>query len=1083
MMEIEKEVKSVAHDLAKEIQNASAESNNEAEFRTRIAYLLENLSKKVDLNLHLREEYTLINGRADAVYNRLIIEYKSPRSLRKNNDYVANKHAIDQLKGYIEGIVRREHHKPERLAGVVLDGGYFIFVRNKGGAWYVDDPLKVDNYSTERFLRLLFSLSTELALIPENLVRDFGDNTQVSRKAVSSLFNTLSTTINPKVKTLFEQWSLQFSEVCDYEDASKLNVEAFARRFGVGGARIQPFDFFFCLHTYYSAFIKLLAVQVVHHYAMPKLGTDLKQAATLGSDELRGYLRRMEEGGIFRELGIRNLIEGDFFGWYLDVWNNELFESFKSIISALANYSLVTLDVDPDTTRDLLKKLYQQLMPRELRHNLGEYYTPDWLAERLLNMLEAGKFEGNPNKRILDPACGSGTFLVIVIKKIREYAWEKAIPESQVLEKILSNVVGFDLNPLAVISARTNYLLALGDLLQHRKEEIDIPVYICDSIMTPQEREGDLIERGKVKFNTAVGPFSVPKSLVQAQYIDILSNFLEEGIKLNLNREQFIEKLCQKLPLSPEQDKKDIDEVYGLYEKLMNLERQGINGIWARIIKNAFAPLFAGEFDYVAGNPPWVNWESLPEQYRKDSLKLWHFYGLIPPKGLDAILGKSKMDISMLMTYVSIDKYLKRNGKLGFLITQSVFKTAGAGQSFRRFQIVDKGLPIQVIHVDDMVELNPFEGASNRTSVVILQKGRPTKYPMFSYLYWKKTTKGKSIPLEATLDEVLQMTERKQFVAEPVDENDITSPWITGRPRALKAVRKVIGQSDYFAHEGVNTGGANAVYWVDIVNKRPDGLVIVSNITEGAKRKVESIQSAIEPDLLYPLLRGRDVKRWKAEPSAYIIMTRIPDFIKQKAIPEDVMKVNYPKTFLYFERFKKELLERRDAILRRSFKSIPFYSLGAVGDYTFAPDKVVWPNIASELVSAVISSKDDRLIVPQHIVTLVACKSSSEAHYICSLMNSKVINYSLRSYSMKGGKSFGDPHILHNIRIPVFDPRNEFHLHLSGFSEKAHEAAKNDDHQTIQAIEEEIDKLSAQIWGLSSEELKEIKLCLKEISE
>ncbi|HAV43500.1 TPA: hypothetical protein DCX15_05740, partial [bacterium] len=68
----------------------------------------------------------------------------------------------------------------------------------------------------------------------------------------------------------------------------------------------------------------------------------------------------------------------------------------------------------------------------------------------------------------------------------------------------------------------------------------------------------------------------------------------------------------------------------------------------------------------------------------------------------------------------SLDRYLKKNGRLGFLITQSVFKTGGGGKGFRKFMLPD-GIPIQVLHVDDMVELNPFEGASNRTSVVILQ--------------------------------------------------------------------------------------------------------------------------------------------------------------------------------------------------------------------------------------------------------------------------------------------------------------------------------------------------------------------------
>ncbi len=643
-MEIEREIKRIASDFAKEIQKAAGEARNEAEFRTRITRFIEDFTEKVKIPIYLREEYTLINGRADAVYNRLVIEYKDPGTLGQDNSFRANQHAIDQAKGYLEGIVRRERHKPERLAAVVLDGNFFIFVRSREGAWHIDSPLRVDKHSTESFLKLLASLSTELAVIPANLIRDFGENTTASRKAVSTFYKSLIETQNPKIKTLFEQWSLQFGEVCDYEKASSLKVETFARKFGITSKEISPFHFFFSLHTYYATFIKLLALQIVHYYAMPKLGTDLRQAASFRSEELKLHLERMEAGGIFKELGIANFLEGDFFGWYLDIWDEAIYGAMREIVATLANYSLVTLDVDPDSTRDLLKKLYQQLMPRELRHNLGEYYTPDWLAERLLNMLEAGKFEGNPDKRILDPACGSGTFLVITIKKIRQYSEERMFPESQVLEKILSNVIGFDLNPLAVISARTNYLLALGDLLQHRRGEINIPIYLCDSVMTPQESQ-DLFGKGILKFNTAVGPFSVPQNLVRAQYIDKLSNLLEEVVKLDLDKEQFEERLIRELPLIPEKDKKDIEVVYNLYEKLLSLKRQGINGIWARIIKNVFAPVFSGKFDYVVGNPPWVNWESLPEEYRQSTKPLWQLYGLFPHGGMDTILGKGKKAI------------------------------------------------------------------------------------------------------------------------------------------------------------------------------------------------------------------------------------------------------------------------------------------------------------------------------------------------------------------------------------------------------------------------------------------------------
>jgi len=77
----------------------------------------------------------------------------------------------------------------------------------------------------------------------------------------------------------------------------------------------------------------------------------------------------------------------------------------------------------------------------------------------------------------------------------------------------------------------------------------------------------------------------------------------------------------------------------------------------------------------------------------------------------------------------------------------------------------------------------------------------------------------------------------------------------------------------------------------------------------------------------------------------------------------------------------------------------------------------------------------------------------------------------------------GSPHVLENVNIPKFDPDNDLYVNLTELSERAHESAKNDDQESVQAIEEEIDEVSAQIWGLSDDELKEIKLCLKEVSE
>ncbi|MBM4296940.1 MAG: SAM-dependent DNA methyltransferase, partial [Deltaproteobacteria bacterium] len=730
-----------AKKLAEKTLAAAKVASNEAEFRIPFQAAIAEAAQAIGAPIQPRDEVSLIEGRADTVYNRLVIEYERPGFLKTYNKHGNNAHAIQQARDYITGLQRRERHKMERYAGVVCDGAFFIFCRFREGHWHVEPPVPVDVYSCERFLHYLAALQTELATTPENLLRDFGENTPASRKCVAAFYQALTTSKNPKINALFRQWSRTFSEICGYEqDSPKLDVEELARLYSVrAGARdkLQPFKLFFAIHTYYATFIKLLAVQIVNFYARSKIAriahhepVTLAQAVGMDAAGLQNYLRTMEEGGIFRHLGIRNFLEGDFFGWYLEDWTPDIDQSLRGVIQQLANYSFVTLDTDPDGTRDLLKKLYQNLMPQELRHDLGEYYTPDWLATQLLNQLHGGtpdRAPRLPTERLADISCGSGTFVVLHIRDIRLHARDVLLPQKkitrrQLLENILANVVGYDLNPLAVISARTNYLLALGDLLDEIEGEIDIPIYLADSILTPSAGE-ELDKQGKILFMTSVGEFALPRSLVKADYIDELANLLEEHVKNDSAPSAFTAALCQKFPLDPKKDSRDVAITEELFTQLRELERQKVNGIWARIIKNAFAPLFQPRFDRIAGNPPWINWAHLPDEYRQRTSALWASYRLFEHKGLRARLGGAMDDLSVLMLYVATDKYLKPNGKLGFVITQSVFKSEGGGEGFRRFQLGDGG-HLKVLQVDDLSEIQCFEGATNRTAVVIIQKDR-----------------------------------------------------------------------------------------------------------------------------------------------------------------------------------------------------------------------------------------------------------------------------------------------------------------------------------------------------------------------
>ena len=452
--------------------------------------------------------------------------------------------------------------------------------------------------------------------------------------------------------------------------------------------------------------------------------------------------------------------------------------------------------------------------------------------------------------------------------------------------------------------------------------------------------------------------------------------------------------------------------------------------------------------------------------------------------GIDTILGKGKKDISMLMTFVALDNYLKDKGRLGFIITQSVFKTAGAGQGFRRFMLGSK-TPAAAVAVDDMADLKPFEGASNRTAIIILERGRAMKYPI-PYSHWYKPGGGSVIPEDVTLEDVTKekIATYRQFVAEPVDEADLTSPWITGRPRALQAVKKVLGASDYQAHAGAYTGGANAVYWLEIIDQRPDGLVVVSNITEGAKRKVENVQAALEPELLYPMLRGRDVHRWQAVPSAYILMVQDPK--KRQGYDEDWLKVTCPRTYTYLKRFEADLLERRDRGTQGLIKKgAPFYSIFSVSDYTFAPYKVVWTRVAADIKGAVVGSANflsiQKPVVPIETAVLVAFDTAQEAHYFCAVLNTSPWRFVINSSSVHGTGGFGSPNVLGKACIPQFSSNNQVHLRLSALSQQAHEATAAENTVQVQVIEAEVDRLAAQLWGLTDAELRDIQASLEEL--
>jgi len=783
--------------------------------------------------------------------------------------------------------------------------------------------------------------------MPKNniFIQKFGYKGPFAKDIISIFIKNIE---NPQIHIFYDKWLSIFQKI--YGNLSEIrNVEKEIKRsYGISVKNLNYF--LFSVQTYYIIIVKIIAFELLN-----KIKKTHQKLSNL--EDLKSFLENLENGSLFQNFGIKNLPIENLFSWYISIWNNNIEYVLRDLIKNISKIDLKSQILN--NTPDQLQLLYENLIPQRIRHQLGEFYTPLWLANYLI---EKVGFDGNLNKNVLDPSCGSGIFLSLEIKKILNNSNNLAVKKDELFVKILKNVIGFDINPLALITSKVNYLISIYELLSSINCEIEIPIYSNDAITGP--------------------PFSI-------------------------------------------------------------------------------------QFDYIIGNPPWINWEDLGKDYRESLIELWKKYGLFSLKGQKARMGGGRKDLSMLFTYSVVDKYLRKNGLLGFIITQTIFKTMGAGDGFRRFQI-GNGVPLKVLNVIDMVDIKPFQNTSNMTSILILKKGAETTYPI-PYIKVKQIKKMDNTLKKFTFTDFFE--EIKLF-AEPITKK--SSPWFTTTKKLLN-LKRIIGPSPYTAYLGLNTGGANGVYWVNILESDNDE-VLIENKPEEGKKKVEKVKFKIEKNLIYPLIKSRNLRKWKLIGEMnYSIIVQDPQ--KRQGIKD--LDKKFPKTYHYLKKFK-EILENR-AMLKKYFQSTnaPFYSMFNIGTYTFSPFKVVWNRMGKKLNASVLEPFETKffgikVVIPDNVLTFIPFHDKNEAYFVCSIINSKLCSFILHNFSLKGGKSFAPPSILKFLNIPKYDSKNNIHKNLAKLSGEAHTYAKKEQTQKLNQNIQKINDLVFKIYQLTPSEISEM---------
>ena len=398
----------------------------------------------------------------------------------------------------------------------------------------------------------------------------------------------------------------------------------------------------------------------------------------------------------------------------------------------------------------------------------------------------------------------------------------------------------------------------------------------------------------------------------------------------------------------------------------------------------------------------------------------------------DYWFGGIESDISTVITFESMRKWLQEDGKVAFFITGTVFANESS-QGFRKLQY-DGEQRAAFQTVEDFNLISPFEGVSNHPTLMMLDNGRGTDYPV-RYRVWQpnngRSQKGRSFN---SWEEFTEVATPVDLLAHPVYGTD-EGPWLKGtssQHELWPSMFNIDTEPNYRARKGICTD-RNGIFFVSVgESERENTCSITNNPALGNFPDIQQVHGAIvETDHVFPLIRGEGVHSFLARTD--------PDYcvlVPQRTMHGDPgLPVSARHTHRYLARFRVTL-ERRSS-LRRYQRGHPFWSLWNVGQYTFAPFKVVWKEMSgAKFQAAYIGSKDHailgpKLIIPDHRLYFVPLWDENEAAYLTGMLNAPRVAEAVSAYSPR--LSLG-ANVVEHLAIPKYDPVDVNHLLIAGLS-------------------------------------------------
>jgi SAM-dependent methyltransferase len=616
---------------------------------------------------------------------------------------------------------------------------------------------------------------------------------------------------------------------------------------------------------------------------------------------------------------------------------------------------------------DMLGRVFEGVMAPEARRNSGTFYTPvrlvrglvdstlaAWASTRLLCSLEDARIRLDSGDRqlvallhritILDPAAGSGAFLLGALQRLAELRQDE-LPPAQLRRRILEqNLFGVDINPMAVRLAELRLWLAVIATESESEPERVTPLPNLDGVI----RQGDsLLDPAWFLGSIVSRPDAAGERVGELRRHFVLASGIDKREAHRRLRQAELQALLETLRDGRERTEAEIVTLLGpIREPTLFGERRpmraqermklralrsrltGIRRIERQVRKEGMLPWFLyqsqfadvlarGGFDLIVGNPPWVRAEQVPSGTRarlEQRYRWWRGSGS----------GYAHLpDLSVAFVERSFE-LLAPDGALGLLLPAKI-ATAGYGQRLRAALVESHTVQIIADLRDDPAAI--FEATTYPAALVASRAAPPRTHAV-------------------------------RLALDPGDRERIPQarllggkPWVLASPALLEAIvalreaHPLVGER-FTPQSGVKTG-ANAVFL--------------------------NPPETIEPALVRRAIRGRDISPFTAAVRARLLFAH------------DSMGVVFPRLpphALAHIRAHEGVLR-----VRTDYSGGPLWSLFRVRP-ALAPHRVVWSDIARRLTATALTGAALTDLIPLNSCYLLAAPNGATAQALAAWLNS-----------------------------------------------------------------------------------------------